>query len=206
MTIYFESKDHTLSVDGIALEDEDSPIPIELGEITATISPTAFTPGDMIFTSTETVTEDVCKLFKITNEGSYSIAPDDSGTRGVLNVISASGSISVYTPDGKLTLSATPASVTSSALSVTISAEGTLEDGSTVSETDTTYFSDWDIKLYYEYDYRHSGSTLTPIRSSTDPSTGFTFAEGWPAGDYIIIVKVKFNGTVYSSELEVTKE
>lgn len=203
-TIYLESKSHTLSIDEISLEDENSPIPIELGEITATTSPTAFTPGDMIFTSTETVTEDMCKLFKIENDGSYSIAPD--GTTGVLSVISASGSISIYTPDGKLTLSATPDSVTSSALSVTISAEGTLEDGSTVSETDTTYFSDWDMKLYYEFDYRRSGSTLTPIRSSTDPSTGFTFAEGWPAGDYIIIVKVKFNGTVYSSELEVTKE
>lgn len=203
-TIYFESKAHTMSVDGIALEDENYPIPIELGEITATTSPTAFTPGDMIFTSTETVTEDVCKLFKIENDGNYSIAPD--GTTGVLSVISASGSISIYTPDGKLTLSATPDSVTSSALSVTISAEGTLEDGSTVSETDTTYFSDWDMKLYYEFDYRHGGSNLEPIRTSTDPSTGFTFAEGWPAGNYIIIVKVKFNGTVYSSELKVTKE
>ncbi|MBO7613015.1 MAG: hypothetical protein J6S81_04260, partial [Treponema sp.] len=71
------------------------------------------------------------------------------------------GSISVYTPDRKLTLEASPNSIASTGdTTITISATGTLESGSDVTtETEPTEFTDWDIKAYYEYDYRHASPT-----------------------------------------------
>lgn len=120
------------------------------------------------------------------------------------------GSISVYTPDRKLTLEATPNSIPSTGdTTITISATGTLESGSDVTPTDEpTKFTDWDIKAYYEYDYRHASpsATITPaaVPAATSPLT-LTFPAGYPAGNYVIVIFVTFNGTRYSCEMVVNK-
>ena len=120
------------------------------------------------------------------------------------------GSISVYTPDRKLTLEATPNSIASTGnTTITISATGTLENGTDATPaTHPTKFSDWDIKAYYEYDYRHSSLTtaLTPVATpeSATPLT-LTFPAGYPAGKYVIVIFVTFNGTRYSCEMVVNK-
>ena len=118
------------------------------------------------------------------------------------------GSISVYTPDGKLSLSTSPTSISASstvATTITISATGTLEDGSTVTAPHAK-FTDWNIKAYYEYDYRHATAALTPVAT---PATGsplsLSFPAGYPAGNYVIVIFVTFNGTSYSCEIVVPK-
>ena len=120
------------------------------------------------------------------------------------------GSISVYTPDRKLTLEATPNSIPSTGDTIiTISATGTLESGSDVTPTDEpTKFTDWDIKAYYEYDYRHASPTAAPtpaaVPAATSPLT-LNFPAGYPAGSYVIVIFVTFNGTRYSCEMVVNK-
>lgn len=118
------------------------------------------------------------------------------------------GSISVYTPDGKLTLEATPNSIASTG-DITISATGTLESGTTVTPADEpTEFTDWDIKAYYEYDYRHASPSAAPtpaaVPAAATPFT-LTFPAGYPAGNYVIVIFVTFNGTRYSCEMVVNK-
>lgn len=118
------------------------------------------------------------------------------------------GSISVYTPDGKLTLEATPNSIASTG-DITISATGTLEDGSDVTPAgEPTKFTDWDIKAYYEYDYRHASPSAAPtpaaVPAATSPLT-LNFPAGYPAGNYVIVIFVTFNGTRYSCEMVVNK-
>ena len=119
------------------------------------------------------------------------------------------GSISVYTPDRKLRLEATPNPIPATGGDITISATGTLESGSDVTPTDEpTKFTDWDIKAYYEYDYRHASPTAAPtpaaVPAATSPLT-LNFPAGYPAGNYVIVIFVTFNGTRYSSEIVVTK-
>lgn len=118
------------------------------------------------------------------------------------------GSISVYTPDRKLTLEATPNSIPSTGdTTITISADGTLASGTIVHETDDE-FSDWDIKAYYEYDYRHASPSVAPtpaaVPAAASPLT-LTFPAGYPAGSYVIVIFVTFNGTRYSCEMVVNK-
>lgn len=131
-----------------------------------------------------------------------------SGTAEAALAVSG-GSISVYTPDGKLTLNATPetAPITGDT-TITISATGTLESGTTVDDSDTTKFTDWDIKAYYEYDYRHASPSAAPtpaaVPAAATPLT-LNFPAGYPAGNYVIVIFVTFNGTRYSSEIVVTK-
>ncbi|MBO7612756.1 MAG: hypothetical protein J6S81_02915, partial [Treponema sp.] len=118
------------------------------------------------------------------------------------------GSISVYTPDGKLSLSTSPTSISASstvATTITISATGTLEDGSTVTAPHAK-FTAWDIKAYYEYDYRHATAALTPVATLAAGSPlSLTFPAGYPAGNYVIVIFVTFNGTSYSCEIVVPK-
>jgi hypothetical protein len=119
------------------------------------------------------------------------------------------GSISVYTPDGKLTLTRSSDSIPTAGGAITISATGTLESGSDVTtETEPTEFTDWDIKAYYEYDYRHASPSAAPtpaaVPAATSPRT-LTFPAGYPAGSYVIVIFVTFNGTRYSCEMVVNK-
>ncbi len=118
------------------------------------------------------------------------------------------GSISVYTPDRKLTLKATPNSIAPTGdTTIVISADGTLASGTIVHETDDE-FSDWDIKAYYEYDYRHASPSAAPtpaaVPAATSPLT-LNFPAGYPAGSYVIVIFVTFNGTRYSCEMVVNK-
>lgn len=118
------------------------------------------------------------------------------------------GSISVYTPDRKLTLKVTPNSIAPTGdTTIVISADGTLASGTIVHETDDE-FSDWDIKAYYEYDYRHASPTAAPtpaaVPAAATPFT-LTFPAGYPAGSYVIVIFVTFNGTRYSCEMVVNK-
>lgn len=118
------------------------------------------------------------------------------------------GSISVYTPDRKLTLEATPNSIAPTGdTTIVISADGTLASGTIVHETDDE-FSDWDIKAYYEYDYRHASPSAAPtpaaVPAAATPFT-LTFPAGYPAGNYVIVIFVTFNGTRYSCEMVVNK-
>lgn len=130
-----------------------------------------------------------------------------SGTAEAALAVSG-GSISVYTPDRKLTLEATPNPIPTTGGDITISATGTLESGTTVDDFDTTKFTDWDIKAYYEYDYRHASptATITPaaVPAATSPLT-LNFPAGYPAGSYVIVIFVTFNGTRYSCEMVVNK-
>lgn len=130
-----------------------------------------------------------------------------SGTSEAALAVSG-GSISVYTPDRKLTLKATPNSIAPTGdTTIVISADGTLASGTIVHETDDE-FSDWDIKAYYEYDYRHASptATITPaaVPAAASPLT-LTFPAGYPAGNYVIVIFVTFNGTRYSCEMVVNK-
>lgn len=119
------------------------------------------------------------------------------------------GSISVYTPDGKLTLTRSSDSIPTAGGDITISATGTLESGTDVTtETEPTEFTDWDIKAYYEYDYRHASPSAAPtpaaVPAATSPLT-LNFPAGYPAGSYVIVIFVTFNGTRYSCEMVVNK-
>ena len=135
----------------------------------------------------------------------YSVRKDSSSGEAILKEGSgASGDITVYTPDEKLTLTATPGTATTTATPITISATGTLEDGTDVTAPDAK-FTGWDIKLYYEYDYRHSASPSPIITPTTSPSTALNIQNEWPAGNYVIVVNVTFNGTAYCQELIYTK-
>lgn len=130
-----------------------------------------------------------------------------SGTAEAALAVSG-GSISVYTPDRKLTLKATPNSIAPTGdTTIDISADGTLASGTIVHETDDE-FSDWDIKAYYEYDYRHASPSAAPtpaaVPASATPFT-LTFPAGYPAGSYVIVIFVTFNGTRYSCEMVVNK-
>ena len=118
------------------------------------------------------------------------------------------GSISVYTPDGKLTLTATPDTLTTPGpTTIEISASGTTESGSTVTTTDNpTSFTSWDIKAYYEYDYRHGVTPPTPVATPAAGSPlSLTFPASYPSGNYVIVIFVTFNGTRYSKEFVLTK-
>ena len=118
------------------------------------------------------------------------------------------GSISVYTPDGKLTLTATPDTLTTPGpTTIEISANGTTESGSTVTTTDNpTSFTSWDIKAYYEYDYRHGVTPPTPVATPAAGSPlSLTFPASYPSGNYVIVIFVTFNGTRYSKEFVLTK-
>lgn len=135
----------------------------------------------------------------------YSVRKDSSSGEAILKEGSgASGDITVYTPDEKLTLTATPGTATITATPVTISATGTLEDGTDVTAPDAK-FTGWDIRVYYEYDYRHSASPSPIITPTTSPSTALNIQNEWPAGNYVIVVNVTFNGTAYCQELIYTK-
>ena len=135
----------------------------------------------------------------------YSVRKDSSSGEAILKEGSgASGDITVYTPDEKLTLTATPGTATTTATPVTISATGTLEDGTDVTAPDAK-FTGWDIRVYYEYDYRHSATPPTVMTPTTSPSTALNFLNEWPAGNYVIVVNVTFNGTAYCQELIYTK-
>lgn len=135
------------------------------------------------------------------------IKTTESGTAEAALAVSG-GSISVYTPDGKLTLTPSSDSIPTAGDDITISATGTLESGTTVDDSDTTKFTDWDIKAYYEYDYRHASptATITPaaVPAATSPLT-LTFPASYPAGNYVIVIFVTFNGTRYSCEMVVNK-
>lgn len=130
-----------------------------------------------------------------------------SGTDEAALAVSG-GSISVYTPDRKLTLNATPetAPITGDTI-ITISATGTLENGTDVTAPHAK-FSDWDIKAYYEYDYRHASPSAAPtpaaVPTAANPLT-LNFPAGYPAGSYVIVIFVTFNGTRYSCEMVVNK-
>ncbi|MBP5577080.1 MAG: hypothetical protein J6X67_10020 [Treponema sp.] len=132
-----------------------------------------------------------------------------SGTEEAALAVSG-GSISVYTPDGKLSLSATPTTIPATGdTDITISADGTLESGTTVTPTDEpTKFTDWDIKAYYEYDYRHASPTAAPTPAAVPAAATplqLTFPAAYPAGSYVIVIFVTFNGTRYSCEMVVNK-
>ena len=130
-----------------------------------------------------------------------------SGTEEAALAVSG-GSISVYTPDGKLTLTRSSDSIPTAGGDITISATGTLESGTTVDESDTTKFTDWDIKAYYEYDYRHASPSAAPtpaaVPAAASPLT-LNFPAAYPAGSYVIVIFVTFNGTRYSCEMVVNK-
>lgn|GEM_PF-2096473 len=130
-----------------------------------------------------------------------------SGTAEAALAVSG-GSISVYTPDEKLTLTPSSYSIPTTGGDITISATGTLESGLNVDESDTTEFTDWDIKAYYEYDYRHASPSAAPtpaaVPAAATPFT-LTFPAGYPAGNYVIVIFVTFNGTRYSCEMVVNK-
>ena len=139
----------------------------------------------------------------------YSVRKNSSG-EAELYKGGATGEISIYTPDGKLQITAdvTPDSTTTTdpvAKTITLTATGTLEDGSEVTAPNATYFKDWNISVYYEYDYRHSTSAA-PATSSNTPSTPLTLAAAWPYGNYVIVINVEFNGTAYNQEIIVTKQ
>ncbi|MBR4246562.1 MAG: hypothetical protein IKQ13_06130 [Treponema sp.] len=136
----------------------------------------------------------------------YSVRKDSTSGEAILKVGSgASGDITVYTPDGKLNITVTSGTATSTAIPVTLTVKGILEDSSEVTAPNTTYFTGWDIKLYYEYDYRHSASPSPIITPTTSPSTALNIQNEWPAGNYVIVVNVTFNGTAYCQELIYTK-
>lgn len=176
-------------------------------ELTSTATDTVAAGHPRVFTTGYSTYNTANPASYFTSDTYGIIKTTVSGTAEAALAVSG-GSISVYTPDGKLTLTPSSYSIPATGDDITISATGTLESGTTVDDSDTTKFTDWDIKAYYEYDYRHASptATITPaaVPAATSPLT-LNFPAGYPAGNYVIVIFVTFNGTRYSSEIVVTK-
>lgn len=177
-------------------------------ELTSTVTDTVTAGHPRVFTTGYGTYNTAAPSTYFTSDHYGIIKTTESGTAEAALAVSG-GSISVYTPDGKLTLTRSSDSIPTAGGAITISATGTLESGTDVTtETEPTEFTDWDIKAYYEYDYRHASPSAAPtpaaVPAAASPLT-LNFPAGYPAGSYVIVIFVTFNGTRYSCEMVVNK-
>ncbi len=124
----------------------------------------------------------------------FSVKPDASAKSwgidesGILvELHSGSGTIEILTADGKLTLTASPTSITTSGNKTINISYTTTPAGGTIDS--------WSVKAYY------NGTDL--IGSSTSPS--YTILGSYPNGYYSLVVNVTYNGVTYSDTFTIYK-
>lgn len=128
---------------------------------------------------------ETCKLFDLDSE-KWVLTADSSGTKGVLD--SSGGNIIVQ----EYTLSFAAADSVQAGKKISVSVTVTDSAGQTV-ETSDSDFTNWSLKLY-------NHGTDTGV-SSTENS--IETGENWPLDSYQLFVGVEFNGSAYSSVLDV---
>lgn len=124
----------------------------------------------------------------------FSVKPDASAKSwgidesGILvELHSGGGTIEILTADGKLTLTASPTSITTSGNKTITISYTTTPSGGTIDS--------WSVKAYY------NGTDL--IGSSTSPS--YTILNTYPNGYYSLVVNVTYNGVTYSDTFTIYK-
>ncbi len=110
---------------------------------------------------------------------------DESGI--LVELHSGGGTIEILTADGKLTLTASPTSITTSGNKTITISYTTTPSGGTIDS--------WSVKAYY------NGTDL--IGSSTSPS--YTILNTYPNGYYSLVVNVTYNGVTYSDTFTIYK-
>mgnify|MGYP002521081201 CR=1 FL=1 len=128
---------------------------------------------------------ETCKLFDLDSE-KWVLTADSSGTKGVLD--SSGGNIIVQ----EYTLSFAAADSVKPGEKIGVSVIVTDSDGQTVQTSDLD-FTNWSLKFF-------NHGTFTGVSSSENSiETG----ENWPLDSYQLFVSVEFNGSAYSSVLDV---
>ncbi|WP_296020372.1 hypothetical protein [uncultured Treponema sp.] len=128
---------------------------------------------------------ETCKLFDLDSE-KWVLTVDSSGKKGVLN--SSGGNIIVQ----EYTLSFAAADSVKPGEKIGVSVIVTDSDGQTVQASDLD-FTNWSLKFF-------NHGTFTGVSSSENSiETG----ENWPLDSYQLFVSVEFNGSAYSSVLDV---
>lgn len=144
--------------------------------------------GSEILVSTdgdEKSMSETCKLFNLDSE-KWVLTADSSGKKGVLN--SSGGNIIVQ----EYTLSFAAADSVKPGEKIGVSVIVTDSDGQTVQTSDLD-FTNWSLKFF-------NHGTFTGVSSSENSiETG----ENWPLDSYQLFVSVEFNGSAYSSVLDV---
>ena len=144
--------------------------------------------GSEILVSTdgdEKSMSETCKLFDLDSE-KWVLTADSSGKKGVLN--SSGGNIIVQ----EYTLSFAAADSVKPGEKIGVSVIVTDSDGQTVQTSDLD-FTNWSLKFF-------NHGTFTGVSSSENSiETG----ENWPLDSYQLFVSVEFNGSAYSSVLDV---
>lgn len=128
---------------------------------------------------------ETCKLFDLDSE-KWTITTDSSGKKGVLNT--SGGNIVVQ----EYTLTFAVADSVQAGEKISVSATVTDSAGQTV-ETSDSDFTNWSLKLF-------NHGTFTGVSSSEKIIKA---GENWPADSYQLFVSVEFDGSVYSSVLDV---
>ncbi len=152
----------------------------------ATITPSVYSSGTIVLT-------EASAGLVADNYGKFAVADDSSGGKWTVNSLGylaqlgfGGGSISIDTPEGKLTLSSNVTEITTNTnTQVTITGTTTPSGGT---------LSNWSIDVYYGTDLIGSSS-----------NNKFTIASSYPNGTYSLVVSVTYNSVTYSDTLTVTK-
>lgn len=132
---------------------------------------------------------ETCKLFDLNSE-KWTITADSSGKKGILN--SSGGNIVVE----EYTLNFAVADSVQAGKEIIVSATVTDSAGQTVKTSDSD-FTNWNLKLFNHGTFTGKSSSENFIETD----------ENWPADSYQLFVSVEFDGSAYSSVLniEITK-
>ncbi|MCR4925302.1 MAG: DUF6273 domain-containing protein [Clostridiales bacterium] len=159
-------------------------------EPVATITPSYYTIAHKVLGGTAALISANHDKFAVTTDPSgKSWSVDSSGYLD--NSAPASGAISIDTPQGALTLTASATEITTSDTATTISVTATNSSG-----TDVTDALTWALTIYY-------GSDTTAI--ATSATNSYNFLSTFPNGTYTMNVSVVYNGTTYSDNFTITK-
>lgn len=152
----------------------------------ATIKPFAYGVGTQVLDGTTARLNSYHDRFAVVDDdtgGHWTI--DENGL--LAEQISGGGTIEILTADGKLTLTASPTSITTSGNKTINISYTTTPSGGTIDS--------WSVKAYY------NGTDL--IGSSTSPS--YTISGSYPNGYYSLVVNVTYNGVTYSDTFTIYK-
>jgi len=151
----------------------------------ATIKPLSYGIGTQVLDGTTARLNSYHDRFAVVDDSSGNHWTIDQN--GLLSKdVSGGGSISIDTPEGKLTLSSNVTEITTNTnTQVTITGTTTPSGGT---------LSNWSIDVYYGTDLIGSSS-----------NNKFTIASSYPNGTYSLVVSVTYNSVTYSDTLTVTK-
>lgn len=134
------------------------------------------------------------------NYDKFAVTPNSAGDwsideNGYLSQSAGgSGSVTIYTPDGQLTLSVNVTEITTSASATSITVTAKNKAGTDISTSSD--ISGWTLTWYY-------AASTTPITTST--SRTFSFPKTYPKGTYRLTVSVVYKGTTYSDTFTIKK-